>query len=80
MGLTGDISSTPGAIFGTLAAGVVIKYAVGSYMHWRKKYLYQKVGTVAALYIYPVKSFRGIRVQKADCTKVGLHYDGVYDR
>ncbi|XP_041351133.1 uncharacterized protein LOC121370098 [Gigantopelta aegis] len=80
MGLPDDISSSPAAIIGTLAAGVLIKYGVGSYMHWCRKHCYQKVGTVAELYIYPVKSFRGIRVRRADCTKVGLQYHGVFDR
>uniref|UniRef100_A0A2K5ESI2 Mitochondrial amidoxime reducing component 1 n=1 Tax=Aotus nancymaae TaxID=37293 RepID=A0A2K5ESI2_AOTNA len=40
----------------------------------------QQVGTVAQLWIYPVKSCKGVPVSEAECTALGLHSGNLRDR
>ncbi len=76
-----DVSSdSASGIFLTLAVGNVLKYAVGYWARYKRRHELQRVGTVAALYVYPVKSFRGLKVKEAQVTPVGLKYNGVIDR
>ncbi|XP_043861281.1 mitochondrial amidoxime reducing component 2 [Dromiciops gliroides] len=40
----------------------------------------QQVGTVAQLWIYPIKSCKGVAVNEAECTEMGLRSDNLRDR
>jgi len=40
-----------------------------------KKRFYKEVGQVSGLFIYPVKSCKGIRVDDVKCFKEGMQYD-----
>ena len=40
-----------------------------------KKGTYKEVGRVTELFIYPVKSCKGIQVSKAKCFKDGMEFD-----
>ncbi|KAK6181651.1 hypothetical protein SNE40_009466 [Patella caerulea] len=73
-------SDSPAAILGTLAAGALLQYGFGAYCSWKERSTYRFVGRVAELYVYPVKSFGGLSVQSAKCTKVGLEHGSVTDR
>lgn len=68
---------SPAALFAALTAGTAIKF-LGGYLTSRKQYRY--VGKVGALWIFPFKSFKGIRINKAECTSVGLDWNGLRDR
>lgn len=51
-----------------------------TYYRWRqgrlrKIELYEQVGHVAGLYVYPVKSCAGISLETADCFTEGLQFD-----
>ncbi|XP_003419931.1 mitochondrial amidoxime-reducing component 1 isoform X1 [Loxodonta africana] len=46
---------------------------------WRRRRL-QQVGTVAQLWIYPVKSCKGVSVSAAECTSMGLRSGHLRDR
>ncbi|KAH9507263.1 Mitochondrial amidoxime-reducing component 1 [Bulinus truncatus] len=64
----------------SLAAGAVLKFIALSYVGISHRKLFQKIGTVADIYIYPVKSCGVTAVTKAECTPVGLDADGLADR
>ena len=36
---------------------------------------FKEVGRVSGLFVYPVKSCKGIRVQEVKCFKEGMEYD-----
>lgn len=67
-------------VFRTIFAATTITAALsalGTYLYQYKKKLkllepWQPVGTVAKLYIYPLKSGRKIEVNEAECTEYGL--------
>jgi len=45
---------------------------------WQRKerrQTYKEVGRVSELFIYPVKSCKGIRVAEVNCFKEGMEYD-----
>lgn len=63
-----------------LAAASTIKYTLAWWMREHRKQHFELVGTVKELVCYPVKSFKGIYVQEAECTPAGLKVNGVYDR
>ncbi|XP_072615666.1 mitochondrial amidoxime reducing component 2 isoform X2 [Vulpes vulpes] len=46
----------------------------------RRRGRLQQVGTVAQLWIYPVKSCKGVRVSAAECTALGLRCGHLRDR
>ncbi|XP_004459982.2 mitochondrial amidoxime reducing component 2 [Dasypus novemcinctus] len=46
---------------------------------WRRRRLRQ-VGTVAQLWLYPIKSCKGVRVSAAECTALGLRSGPLRDR
>uniref|UniRef100_A0A0N4ZP23 MOSC domain-containing protein n=1 Tax=Parastrongyloides trichosuri TaxID=131310 RepID=A0A0N4ZP23_PARTI len=48
--------------------------------NYEKKEEAKEVGTVDSIFIYPVKSMRGIKVPYAECTKSGLKYGELEDR
>ncbi|KAM4809237.1 mitochondrial amidoxime-reducing component 1-like [Rhinophrynus dorsalis] len=65
------------------AAGLGVT-AVVSWMWWRKRSSHhvelEQVGVVSQLLIYPIKSCRGVSVQEADCTTLGLRSGELKDR
>nr|XP_018891553.3 mitochondrial amidoxime-reducing component 1 [Gorilla gorilla gorilla] len=46
----------------------------------RRRRLLQQVGTVAQLWIYPVKSCKGVPMSEAECTAMGLRSGNLRDR
>ncbi|EDL13080.1 mCG12387 [Mus musculus] len=46
----------------------------------RRRRRLQQVGTVAQLWIYPIKSCKGLSVSEAECTAMGLRYGHLRDR
>jgi hypothetical protein len=46
----------------------------------RRRRRLQQVGTVAQLWIYPVKSCKGVQVNAAECTAMGLRSGHLRDR
>lgn len=46
----------------------------------RKRRPLQQVGTVAQLSIYPIKSCKGVQVNEAECTTMGLRCGHLRDR
>ncbi|XP_004613115.2 mitochondrial amidoxime reducing component 2 [Sorex araneus] len=48
--------------------------------HSRRRRRLQQVGTVAQLSIYPLKSCKGVRVNEAECTALGLRSGHLRDR
>jgi hypothetical protein len=67
----------PVAVLGTLAAGALIKHLGAAYTA-RRDFVY--VGKVSELYVWPVKSCGGLKVQKGQCESTGLFHGGVGDR
>ena len=64
-----------------LAAGAVFKYAAVAWIAaGNRQRDYEYVGTVKELYVYPIKSLKGLKVDSAKTTTLGLHYGGVGDR
>lgn len=74
------MADDPRVVFGGLIASAIFKYAGFVWIRSSRSQSYEKVGTVAELYVYPIKSFRGLKVDEAECTPVGLKSQGVYDR
>lgn len=65
-----------------LGAAVVVTVATIVYFFKEKKKQWRKVGKVSELYIHPVKSMRGIKLDKVFCTKNGICFNNqsVFDR
>lgn len=61
---------------GAVALGTVAWRRARSRRHRRL----QQVGTVAQLWIYPVKSCKGVPVSAAECTALGLRSGHLRDR
>lgn len=61
-----------------VAGTSLVKYAAYLYISQRPSYQY--VATISELYLYPVKSCQGIKVNSLRCTTLGVEYDGMYDR
>lgn len=72
--------STSGAVFASLVIGSALKVAASYWLYTARIKKYELVGHVSALYIYPIKSCRNIRVDCGECTDLGLKVDGVIDR
>ncbi|XP_059533505.1 mitochondrial amidoxime-reducing component 1 [Myotis daubentonii] len=60
---------------GTVALGTALWRRVRR--RWRRR---RQVGTVAQLWIYPVKSCKGVAVSEAECTALGLRSGHLRDR
>ncbi|XP_013416319.1 mitochondrial amidoxime reducing component 2-like [Lingula anatina] len=68
------------ALFAALVTGSFIKFAF-SYFTWRKRQKsLQYVGEISELYIYPVKSCAGVKVDQVECSKLGVTCGHVSDR
>lgn len=66
-----------------LLAGTVAGVLVAGYLYrqWTKRKMeFVQVGTVTKIYIYPVKSCRGIETTEADAFEMGLQYKNINDR
>uniref|UniRef100_A0A5F8H631 Mitochondrial amidoxime reducing component 1 n=1 Tax=Monodelphis domestica TaxID=13616 RepID=A0A5F8H631_MONDO len=82
-------SSQPrAALFGAAALGLAAVAALGAAAwstrgrRWRRRRhrRLQQVGTVAQIWIYPIKSCKGVSVNEADCTEMGLRSGSLRDR
>ena len=62
-----------------MAAGAV-KLGASIYMNRKKNELFEQVGTVSELFIYPVKSCKGISLSEARCGPTGIQHNGAIDR
>ena len=58
-----------------LPALAVAGLAVLWWQRREKKRTYKEVGRVSELFVYPVKSCKGIRVNEAKCFKEGMEFD-----
>ena len=63
----------------TVVLGTVVWRRKQSRRRRRRRRL-QQVGTVAQLWIYPVKSCKGVAVSEAECTALGLRQGYLRDR
>lgn len=64
-----------------LVGASLLKYGVSAWLATRQRpKVYEKVGRIAGLRLFPVKSCRGLEIQSAHCTKTGLHQHDVTDR
>ncbi|OWF34597.1 Mitochondrial amidoxime-reducing component 1 [Mizuhopecten yessoensis] len=66
--------------FVSLIGASVLKYGFTSWLALNRPKVYEKVGRVSSLQLYPVKSCRGLDVKTAECTLTGLRQYGVTDR
>lgn len=84
MSLSGILSlpkARPGWFFA--ASVVALVAALGVATAWRRRRARRflvRVGTVSGLFIYPVKSCRGVAVKHAEVTQLGLRCGGMRDR
>nr|XP_020642274.1 mitochondrial amidoxime-reducing component 1-like isoform X2 [Pogona vitticeps] len=83
------VKSMPGAAFPSpLAAcvctAVALALAVATAWRWRRRrssgLRWKQVGRVSGLFIYPVKSCRGLAVEEAEVTRLGLRRGDLGDR
>ncbi|CAH1793507.1 unnamed protein product [Owenia fusiformis] len=58
----------------------VVKHLCLKYVTWRHKVNSKEVATIDAIYFYPFKSLKGIKVEECDVTHAALRYKGVLDR
>ena len=63
-----------------LAISSMLKYTAAWWMRRNTDALFEKVGHVSKLYLYPVKSCKGVPLTEAECTKYGMKYHGMSDR
>uniref|UniRef100_A0A2K6G0M2 Mitochondrial amidoxime reducing component 2 n=1 Tax=Propithecus coquereli TaxID=379532 RepID=A0A2K6G0M2_PROCO len=64
-----------------LGLATVALVAIARHRGWpRRRRRLQQVGTVAQLWIYPVKSCKGVPVSTAECTAMGLRSGHLRDR
>ncbi|XP_064624054.1 mitochondrial amidoxime reducing component 2-like [Lineus longissimus] len=75
MGLEAPIFTALPMILGSL--GIFLTFY---FLHKKRPRHLEYVGTVKELYLHPLKSCRGVTLQEAECTWLGLRADGVYDR
>ncbi|XP_036610494.1 mitochondrial amidoxime-reducing component 1-like isoform X2 [Trichosurus vulpecula] len=75
------------AWLGAAALGLAVAAALGAAAwstrgrRWRRRRRQlQQVGTVAQLWIYPIKSCKGVPVNEAECTELGLRRGHLRDR
>jgi uncharacterized protein YcbX len=74
-----DASSAPG-LFAAVAAFAAIKYIVGIRFPRANKNQERFAGRVAAIWVFPIKSFKGLSVQEAYCTELGIQWREFRDR
>ncbi|XP_035232948.1 mitochondrial amidoxime reducing component 2-like, partial [Stegodyphus dumicola] len=62
------------------AVSVVALGALGVFIWRKKKRTYVRVGKIAKIYFFPIKSMKGYEVSQGKCTKAGLEVNGLLDR
>lgn len=72
--------SSESSVFAGLVSGAVAKFVFGAVTRMTRRQKMVKVGTVTRLYCYPVKSCRGIAVDRGVCTPLGLKIGDATDR
>lgn len=70
---------SPAALFAAIAAGAAMKYTAGA-MFRRNKAKYRLVGKVGEIWCYPIKSFKGLKVDSAEATSLGIKWHSFVDR
>ena len=63
-----------------LGLTALLKYAAAWWMRPKTDALFEKVGYVTKLYLYPVKSCKALSLAEAECTKYGMRFNGIGDR
>uniref|UniRef100_A0A0B6ZH82 MOSC domain-containing protein n=1 Tax=Arion vulgaris TaxID=1028688 RepID=A0A0B6ZH82_9EUPU len=74
-----DQGSAP-ALFAAVTAFAVMKYVVGIRFPKLNKNQPRYVGRIAAIWIFPIKSFKGFSIQEAECTQLGIKWKEFTDR
>lgn len=54
--------------------------AIGIFIWRQKKRNFIRVGKVAKLFFYPIKSLKAVEVTEGRCTKYGFEVNGLLDR
>lgn len=70
--------ATPTVLIASVIAGTALIY-LGYKMVPRKKKCYH-AGKVEELWVFPIKSFKGIQLTEVECTQTGLSFQGFRDR
>ncbi|CAG5132591.1 unnamed protein product [Candidula unifasciata] len=78
--LLSDVDGTSAQLMSAVVFGAFAKLVGMAMVRRSHKSRFQQVGTVAHLYIYPVKSCGVLETPDAECTAVGLQSDGLTDR
>ncbi|XP_013420403.1 laccase-2 [Lingula anatina] len=68
------------ALFAALISGSLMKFAFSYFSWWKRQKSLQYVGEISELYIYPVKSCAGVKVDQVECSKLGVTCGHVSDR
>ena len=63
-----------------LSGTAALKLALSYYGYKKRPVTAERVGTVSAILLYPVKSMQGISLQEATCTFTGTVSGDVADR
>ncbi|CAD5123406.1 DgyrCDS11757 [Dimorphilus gyrociliatus] len=63
-----------------LGASAIAKYLAMYFMENKKPDNLEYVGKISSLKLFPVKSLGEIDIKRANCTKMGLEYEGFFDR
>ncbi|XP_059153513.1 mitochondrial amidoxime-reducing component 1-like [Physella acuta] len=74
------LPTVPDNIMAAVVAGSLVKLTSMVIVGCSHRKMFQKVGTVDSLYMYPVKSCGAVSLSQAQCTPVGLSSFGVSDR
>lgn len=80
LGLPGQPRSTWLGVAALGLAAVALGTVAWRRARPRRRRRLQQVGTVAQLWIYPIKSCKGLSVSEAECTAMGLRYGHLRDR
>nr|XP_056708816.1 mitochondrial amidoxime reducing component 2-like [Euleptes europaea] len=83
MGDSGLLSLPKGRPGWLLASALALVAALGVAAAWRRRRAPRRlarVGTVSGLFVYPVKSCRGVAVERAEVTPLGLRCGEMRDR
>ncbi|XP_069116372.1 mitochondrial amidoxime-reducing component 1-like [Argopecten irradians] len=78
--MTSSLYDDATSTFVGLVGASVLKYGFTTWLASSRPKVYEKVGKVSCLQLYPVKSCRGLDVQTAECTPIGLRQYGITDR
>ncbi|CAH1791886.1 unnamed protein product [Owenia fusiformis] len=67
-------------LFSALVSGSLVKLSALYLLHKNRIKNAPIVGKVAAIFVYPIKSCKGIKVEQAEVTWEGLKWNGIMDR